>query len=79
MNADQWNGSGAAIPYWGPKDWTGPTAHCPSMRHRAPFLADLGVMGRHSISAGFTGRCPGMGKPPREMPWESDAESGGPR
>lgn len=56
------------IPYWGPKSWTGPTGICPSMRHRAP-LEDDGLLGRHSISAGFTGRCPGMGKAPRDTPW----------
>ncbi|MFJ4966012.1 hypothetical protein ACIP6P_26805 [Streptomyces sp. NPDC088729] len=57
-----------ALPYWGPKHWEGPVARCSSMRHLAP-LGDDGLMTTHSISAGFTGRCPGTDKPLRTAPW----------
>ncbi|MDW4918684.1 hypothetical protein [Streptomyces californicus] len=54
--------------YWGPKSWAGPVARCSGMRHLAP-LGDDGLMDTHTISAGFTGRCLGAGKPPRATPW----------
>jgi hypothetical protein len=57
-----------ALPYWGPKRWEGPVARCSSMRHLAP-VGDDGLMNTHSISAGFTGHCPGTNKPPRTTPW----------
>lgn len=57
-----------ALPYWGPKHWEGPVARCSGMRHLAP-VGDDGLMGTHSISAGFTGRCTGADKPPRTTPW----------
>ncbi|MFF2228734.1 hypothetical protein ACFVV7_36055 [Streptomyces globisporus] len=56
------------LPYWGPKRWEGPVARCSGMRHLAP-LGDDGLMDTHTISAGFTGRCLGAGKPPRATPW----------
>ncbi|MDJ0466128.1 phiSA1p31-related protein [Streptomyces sp. H27-C3] len=57
-----------ALPYWGSTRWEGPVARCSSMKHLAP-VGDDGLLDTHSISAGFTGRCPGSNTPPRTAPW----------
>ncbi|MFC8570784.1 phiSA1p31-related protein [Streptomyces sp. NPDC057245] len=57
-----------ALPYWGQKRWDGAVARCPGIRHLAP-VGDDGLMNTHSISAGFTGRCPGSNQPPRTAAW----------
>ncbi|MFI1226286.1 MULTISPECIES: hypothetical protein [Streptomyces] len=56
------------LPYRGPKHWEGPVARCSGMRHLAP-VGDDGLVGMHSISAEFTGLCPGTDKTPRTTPW----------
>jgi hypothetical protein len=62
------------LPYSGPNNWPGPTARCTSMKHRAPLSSD-GTLGRHRISDGFLGTCPGSYKAPRENPWPRITEA----